>query len=267
MASPDPHHEQTLSSGGVGSSAHPTGLDVYASNTRVSLSAGDTHPLAGPSPVSAIPVRSAVSHPGQGTTAGTPDTGLAVDAPLSTFPPLQTPALTRPGDVVSPNQNPMDDFADEFLSGPSYRTEQLGLPPIVRPSPLPREDGILRLRTLVARRAWGDVLKLSSNMLTGAGQYLHADVYGSLVTLSLNEPHGTDVSMIPLNVRLETVEIMMLQCNAWLKLRRYTDLATEVERWNFLTQNDATATSPNWLPWNIRKLLVVMMRMFRVSEI
>jgi hypothetical protein len=248
MASSDPYHEQIGSAaGGVGSSAHPTGIvgANASSKSIVSLPVGDTHPLAGPPPVvSATPL------------SATHDPIVAVNVSLLSIPPVQPPAVAGPANIVSTNQNPMDVFADEFLSNPSYRTEQLGLPPILRPNPLPREDGILRLRTLVSRRAWGDVLKLASTMLTSAGQSLHADVYGSLVTLPLTEPHGTDVSMIPLDVRLETVEIMVLQCNAWLKLRRYADLGTEVERWNFLTQNDATATSPTWLPWNIRKLFL-----------
>jgi tetratricopeptide (TPR) repeat protein len=81
----------------------------------------------------------------------------------------------------------------------------------------------------------------------------HATVYASLVTLPFDKapPSAEVVESIPLSVRLETVEIMMVRCHALLKLRRYPDLAAEVERWNFLTQNDATARSPEWLPWSV----------------
>jgi hypothetical protein len=104
---------------------------------------------------------------------------------------------------------------------------------------------------LVERRAWGDVLKVATAMFNSPTDP-HADVYASLVTLPLNTPQA-DVASVPLEIRLETVEIMALQCHAWLKLRRYGDLATEVERWNFVTLNDATAESPDWLPWSLRK--------------
>ncbi|OEU20345.1 hypothetical protein FRACYDRAFT_236419 [Fragilariopsis cylindrus CCMP1102] len=98
---------------------------------------------------------------------------------------------------VSPSSKSLDALADDFLSSKP--------PPILlSPNPLPRgEAGIVRLRTLVERRAW---------------------------------------------------EIMILQCNAWLMLRRYTDLSKEIERWNFLTQNDTTAKSPEWIPWSIHIL-------------
>jgi hypothetical protein len=186
-----------------------------------------------------------------------PETAPAIPQMIRSSPPaapVSSPAQVR---VVSATVSPtksLDDCADNFLSGSSYRTDQLGLAPILRPTPLPREDGIYRLRTLVERRAWGDVLKISTNMLNSPKD-LHADVYASLVTLPLNAPQ-VDASTVPPQIRLETVEIMTLQCHAWLKLRRYGDLATEVERWNFLMHNDATAQSPEWLPWSIRKYYI-----------
>jgi hypothetical protein len=156
------------------------------------------------------------------------------------------PARTRSGSGKS-----LDGLADDFLSHPSYRTEQLGLQPLLRPVPLSlNEDGIVKLRSLVERRAWGDVLKMATTMLNSAESH-HSGVYSSLVTLPLNAPPPPDTSTIAPEILQETVEIMILQCNAWLKLRRYTDLGAEVERWNFVTQNDATAQSPDWLPWSM----------------
>ncbi|KAL3914968.1 MAG: hypothetical protein SGILL_005865 [Bacillariaceae sp.] len=163
----------------------------------------------------------------------------------------------------SSSSKTLDALADELLSLPSNRTEQRGLEPLLRPVPLPpNESGIERLRTLVERRAWGDVLKMASTLLNGGGtspaadgetSSQHATVYASLVTLPHNvtPPSPEVINTIPLSVRLETVEIMILQCHAWLTLRRYSELSDQVERWNFLTQNDATAQSPDWLPWSM----------------
>jgi len=107
----------------------------------------------------------------------------------------------------------------------------------------------------VVRRAWGDVLKMSTTLLNSTTSQ-HAAVYGSLVTLPLNAQAAAtaQASSASSQIRTETIEIMMLQCHAWLKLRRYNDLAAEIERWNFLIQNDAAATSPPWLPWGIHIL-------------
>lgn len=87
--------------------------------------------------------------------------------------------------------------------------------------------------------------------MLNSAQGQHADVYASLVMLPLNAPI-VDASQLSLEIRQETEEIMALQCHAWLKLRRYADMAAEVERWNFLKQNDATAESPEWLSWSLR---------------
>lgn len=206
----------------------------------VAVPAGNDHPLAAPTTSGSSPMRP--TNPAMMSTPTKPSA-----------PPSQT-TFTGQSNIVSTAVSPsksLESLADSFLSEPSYRTEKLGLAAALRPVPLPREDGIERLRTLVERRAWGDVLKISTAMLnTTNGQ--HADVYASLVMLPLNAPH-TDVSQVRPEIRNETVEIMTLQCNAWLKLRRYSDLVTEVERWNFLAHNDATAQSPEWLPWSLRK--------------
>jgi hypothetical protein len=218
----------------------------------VAVPAGDNHPLAagplpGPSNV-ATPVK-----------PDAPGGRVAPVALAPVLPPKRSPVVakvvTTPNKVrvtsasVSPTQT-LDALADTFLSEESYRTNQLGLEPILRPRPLPPGEGIERLHTLVERRAWGDVLKLSGNILSSNGP--HADVYSSLLLLPTNAPR-VDVNTLPTEIRQETVEVMTLQCNAWLKLRRYADMGKEIERWNFLTENDANATSPEWLPWSIRK--------------
>ena len=159
---------------------------------------------------------------------------------------------------VSPSKKSIDELADEFLSSKP--------PPILlRPNPLPRgEVGFVRLRTLVVRRAWGDVLKLASTLLSNDASTKkkpssslknkqYAKVYASLLF------SGQDSAVEPIDevsneVRQETVEILMLRCHALLKLRRYSDLAKEVGQWKFLKQNDVAAPLIEWLPWGIRKL-------------
>jgi hypothetical protein len=206
------------------------------SPTRHAPSSGPSHPL--------------VSTPNQGITTSLPPPPPPVVAAAPVSAPVMKP--TPPARTLSGSAGkPLEELADDFLSYPSYRTETLGLEPLLRPVPLSRnEDGIVKLRTLVERRAWGDVLKMATTMLNDP-ESQYSGVYSSLVTLPLNSPCPPDTSTIPLEIRQETVEIMMLQCNSWLKLRRYNDLGAEVENWNFLTQNDATAQSPDWLPWSM----------------
>ena len=208
--------------------------------------AGNDHPLA----QTTVPIvrGKEVKNP----TSKSPVRLPATYTPTPTSRPLvptspRTPAPTG----VSPNKS-LDALADQFLSKPSYRTETASLSPTLRPEPLSaNQDDLSRLRTLVERRAWGDVLKVATGILNSAKD-ARSTVYASLVTLPLNAPK-VDAMSASEGVRLETVEIMTLQCHAWLKLRRYADLVKEVERWNFVAHHDMGAESPDWLPWSIRK--------------
>lgn len=224
-----------------------------------STPAGTNHPLA---TTPARPAQKATPSSDHPTTPLLP-TGAATSDVFATqrrqFHPTAAPMSAPPMRISSTSSSPsqssnsitLDELADEFLSQPSYRTEQLGLAPILRPSPLPpNENGIDRLRTLVERRAWGDVLKLATSLLM-SGSSPYSGIYASLVTVSHSassqELNSADTH--PPQIRLETVEVMMLLCHAWLKLRRYADLAAEIEQWSFLNFKDATSQSPDWLPW------------------
>jgi hypothetical protein len=187
-----------------------------------------------------------------------PTSSSSPSIPAATTP--QKAAVKITSSDVSPSRS-LDSLADMLLSGPSYRTDTLGLPPVLRPLPLPSLDmGVQRLRTLVERRAWGDVLKVATTMLSSSGgggkdenpHPQHSDVYASLLMVPFHA-QKIDSASFSDDICQETVEILALQCHAFLKLRRYNDLATEVERWNFVTHNDATAESPEWLPWSLRK--------------
>lgn len=168
--------------------------------------------------------------------------GVAV--PTTPPPKSSTPLRTKPS---SPVKKSLDALADSFLSGPSYRQTELQLEPLLKPPLLPpNETGIARLRTLVERRAWGDVLQISGDMLRSASSP-HAPVYNALI-------HNNDPIDAPdTALQQETVEILTLECHAWLKLRRYTDLGRELERWEFSRINDVTAVAPTWVPWSLRE--------------
>ena len=151
--------------------------------------------------------------------------------------------------ATSPAQS-LDDLVDVFLSGPSHRTQR-GLSPLLRPPPLINEDPLQCLRTLVERRAWGDVLQVTADLLRGADS-IYAPIYNSLLLPGAGAPEQN----APAQLKDETAEILALQCHAWLKLRRYTDLGQEVEKWNFLPYNENfnENEAPGWIPWSLCKL-------------
>ena len=82
----------------------------------------------------------------------------------------------------------------------------------------------------------------------------YSKVYTSLLVSGKEGTSAAEpIHDVPDDVRQETIEILMLRCNALLKLRRYSDLSKEVEQWCFLKQNDVKAPSVEWLPWGIRE--------------
>jgi len=189
-----------------------------------------------------------------------------VPQPTTTVSNINTP--TRPGQVQS-----LDELVDAFLSGPSYRTTEQHLPPLLRPPPLINENPLQCLRTLVERRAWGDVLQVTADLLRGH-ESTPAQIYQTMLvtvnqegsdasssgavapsTASTNTTNTRDALQYSKQDRDETVEIVALQCHAWLKLRRYSDLGQEVARWNILPSSDQydSDTAPTWVPWSLRK--------------
>ena len=145
----------------------------------------------------------------------------------------------------------LDDLVDTFLSGPSARLQQ-NLPPLLRPPPLINEDPLQCLRTLVERRAWGDVLQVTTELLRGADS-IHAPCYGCLLSSENNEDNATMTKAI----QQETVEVTALYCHALIKLRRYAELGKEVEKWMFLRFNEEDQEEFEWhawVPWSLRKL-------------
>ncbi|MGK3733288.1 MAG: tetratricopeptide (TPR) repeat protein [Bacillariaceae sp.] len=260
----------------VGDDPLATGAITQIQNTSSIRHHQNAIPAPPPSPIGAV--AAGVAHnPTTVSVAAKTTTGK--NNP-TTSSPSPVPVRSGGGETsISPSSKSLDGLADDFLSSKP--------PPILlSPNPLPRgEAGIVRLRTLVERRAWGDVLKLASTLLSNNGSNStsssskssssksreYSKVYDSLLLKkdeheqeqqnNNNNDDDTDNDNdndVPPNIRQETVEIMILQCNAWLMLRRYADLSKEVERWNFLTQNVTTAKSPEWIPWSIRKFVLLV---------
>jgi hypothetical protein len=181
-----------------------------------------------------------------------PSGGASQNQMISPPPPASIPSAS-PHNKADPFSS-LDDIVDAFLSGPSARSQQ-NLQPLLRPPPLINEDPLQCLRTLVERRAWGDVLQVTAELLRGVDS-AHAPCYSSLVDLLEADEPGDALTA---TIKEETVEIMALHCHALIKLRRYVELGKEIDKWMFLPihegyKKDCEAYS--WVPWSLRKLLI-----------
>ena len=122
------------------------------------------------------------------------------------------------------------------------------------------DEPLCTLRTLVERRAWGDVLQVATDLLTGPDSQ-YAPLYSSMLAdhSNNNDNNNNNINNSVAtgeggseSIKDETAEIVALQCHAWLKLRRYTDLGNEIQRWNFLPYNDHDVDNPpSWVPWSL----------------
>jgi tetratricopeptide (TPR) repeat protein len=200
-------------------------------------SVGADHPLATyPEPTALLPTRTPPS-PQPSTAARTPT--IAAVPPSST---LQATADIALGGPMSPVAKSLDALADQFLSAPSYRTSSLNLPPILKPPALPQnQSAIEKIRTLAERRAWGDVLQVAGDLLRSPTSK-YAPIYTSLVQNTTSPLEGDPALAL---LQSETIEILTLECHAWLKLRRYSDVGREVDRWDFIVD---AANAPLWIP-------------------
>jgi len=178
-------------------------------------------------------------------------------------PPLvSSAAVAIPKSLGPPPSTQMtqDDMADAFLRGSSSSSESTVVTnPLLRPLPLPTtETDLERIRVLVERRAWGDVLSMTSSLLKGATSH-YAPIYNNLF---LNPNHPSDAATL-LNAQQlqEFVEILLLQGHAWMQMRRYKELATEVQQWSncqyYLSSSDnnnknqSSQQPPSWIPWAV----------------
>lgn len=101
-----------------------------------------------------------------------------------------------------------------------------------------------RLRILVNRRSWGDVLLVAERLLRGTSSH-YAPIYDALI--HSNAGYTTLPTLD--SQQADLIAIMTILCQAWLKLKRYSDLALEMDRWKFCHHNENSA--PSWVPWSM----------------
>jgi tetratricopeptide (TPR) repeat protein len=170
-------------------------------------------------------------------------------------PPLQQSTATATSPAVAKT---LDDLADAFLSGPSPRTVERGLPPILAPDPLPAEASDLeRLKILVQRRAWADVLLYTNQLKTGPSSH-YAPLYEALVGYNNNTPATAELA---LETHLQDlVYILTVHVTALVKVGNIKELAQEVKRWTFChhhhhrkdnNNNHRGTAAPTWIPWSL----------------
>lgn len=136
--------------------------------------------------------------------------------------------------AVGPSNQSLDAMADAFLSADGTLQN-----PKLRPLPLPATNTDMdRVRALVVRRAWGDVLSIIHNLLRGASSH-YVPIYMKLLHAKPEPIDSLDF------LRNDVVELMLLQCHAWLKMRRYNEIGHELRQWKFL--DDPPAWIPNCL--------------------
>lgn len=235
--------------------SRPPVRNMNTTNTNTNITSTINHPLAG------VDVELTYRSSSDQRVALPPPPPSPVPAALASFPAM---TLTPPRSFsiaptpVSPAAKTLDDLADAFLSGPSPRTVERGLPPILAPDPLPAEVSDLeRLKILVQRRAWSDVLLYSNQLRTGSSSH-YAPLYDALVGHTNNKSAA--------ELALEThqqdlVYILTVHVSALVKLGSFKELAQEMERWSFChhRQNSqekdgsaiAATPTPTWIPWSL----------------
>lgn len=240
---------------GLGKSAPLVKVENVHSGVRTSATQGITnHPLAQPTPAAATATNPSVELSEKGSTTAPAASPPPAPTVVNNVSPPKAPTVAKMPPIKSTpppkkQASSLDEMADEFLS----QTSDSNPVPMLKPKPLPKEqEGIERLRTLVVRRAWGDVLSVCGQMLRGPTSP-YTQLYSCLI--SNEDTTEVDITEFTDNQKLEVVEILTLECHAWLKLRRYNELGREVDKWRFLNTDGDSASNPtlSWVPWSLRK--------------
>jgi tetratricopeptide (TPR) repeat protein len=233
-----------------------SGVKTAVSGTNSNMD----HPLATlsppppPTPSTTTPSSLELSERASPTTAAAVPTLVKTTTrtPVKTLKPTvakipQTKTTTTtPKKQASSSSSTLEEMANDFLS---VAQEGITIPPKLRPPPLPKDqEGMERLRTLVTRRAWGDVLSVCGQMLRGPTSP-YTQLYSTLISNADIEDEEFTTQQ-----KDEMVEILTLECHAWLKLRRYNELGREVDKWNFLNTKESDASIPTWVPWSLHIL-------------
>ena len=70
----------------------------------------------------------------------------------------------------------------------------------------------------------------------------YAPIYTSLVQNTISSLEDNPALSL---LQSDTSELLTLECHAWLKLRRHSEVGREVDRWDFIVDS---SNAPNWIP-------------------
>ena len=259
--------------GMAGTQSKGNHITTGGATTTTTAVHGSDHPLAAvPSIATTVPPAQPPLPPQSssfGSHYASQQTPISLTLPPAP-PPIGPSAVAVPKQLVSmPSLSQQhlnaDELADLFLTGETSNTTTLGdnnsggVQPLLRPLPLPETQSDLeRMRVLVERRAWGDVLSITASLLKGPSSH-----YAAIYTMFLNK--GGTKSKIPPSLLQsqqlnEFMEILILQGHAWIQMRRYKELGAEVQEWSYCHYNnrtdnreesEANKAAASWIPWNI----------------
>jgi tetratricopeptide (TPR) repeat protein len=209
--------------------------------------------------------------------------------------PTRTPVNAAP--VPAPQPQPalapqlpakpktLDELTDLFLTGPFETTDPINAAAsataitkiMLRPEPLPNVPDLERLRVLVERRAWADVLQVANLLLqpnnaASSSTSKSNSPYATLYTALIHNPTSLTTGGQSLDShQTDLVEILTLQCHAWIKLKKYMELGLQIDRWSFChhltggggngkggnggaSKSSASTAGPTWIPWSLHIL-------------
>jgi tetratricopeptide (TPR) repeat protein len=159
----------------------------------------------------------------------------------------------------------LDELTDIFLTGPTPDPDTAAdtaatTKIMLRPTPLPNVPDLERLRILVERRAWADVLQVAAQLLQPNAS--SNSPYAPLYTALIHNPTSLTSGGQSLDShQAELVEILTLQCHAWIKLKKYMELGLQIDRWSFCHHltgggngGKSTTAGPTWIPWSLHIL-------------
>ncbi|GFH59696.1 hypothetical protein CTEN210_16172 [Chaetoceros tenuissimus] len=161
-----------------------------------------------------------------------------------TIPPPPPPPPSSSSQTSSNNSNEHE--VDSFLSKPSHRTQisdEPGQLPLLKPKPLPKNlEPMQKLKQLVQRRAWLDVIHLGLELLTNSTSK-YAPYYSQLI-------HGEESSTTQdPHIIQDVIQIISWRLRAMTYLRRFTDLKMEVIRTRLVPSHKDTL--PTWIPTSL----------------
>uniref|UniRef100_A0A7S4JEJ9 Uncharacterized protein n=2 Tax=Odontella aurita TaxID=265563 RepID=A0A7S4JEJ9_9STRA len=212
----------------------------------------------------AIPRPISGSYVPKSSSSPSPPSAAALAAPV--------PAPVASAPASKKKIKSLEDEADVFLLGPIVDPHGRIVSPgsedlpsaerkkKLKPPKLPEATTpLLRVRSLVERRAYVDVLAVTSDLLQSSSSET-SRWYSYLVS---GAPPGGEKFFVDAEsdphqrrVRGETAELIRHRLTAMMKLRRYGDVSGEVERLNLGENDESRGALPLWVPRDLRVMAV-----------